>query len=157
MNVLLGQSIATCPAKVYRGCPLRLMTSIGRADNIIEGRSYYLEEALSVLRIVEKVNEEMTTLVIFDELYRGTNSEERIFAARRVLEYLVRRNALVLTATHDLELTSLLEAEYTSFHFSERVGELGLEFDYKLKEGPATTKNAIALLRHLGYPAEITN
>jgi hypothetical protein len=157
VNVLLGQSIATCPAKVYRGCPLRLMTSIGRADNIIEGRSYYLEEALSVLRIVEKVNEEMTTLVIFDELYRGTNSEERIFAARRVLEYLVRRNALVLTATHDLELTSLLEAEYTSFHFSERVGELGLEFDYKLKEGPATTKNAIALLRHLGYPAEITN
>jgi DNA mismatch repair ATPase MutS len=37
------------------------------------------------------------------------------------------------------------------------VGELGLEFDYKLKEGPATTKNAIALLRHLGYPQEITD
>lgn len=74
-------------------------------------------------------------MVIFDELYRGTNSEERIFAARRVLEYLVRRNALVLTATHDLELTSLLAEHYDSFHFSERVGALGLEFDYKLKKG----------------------
>jgi len=95
--------------------------------------------------------------VILDELYRGTNSEERIFAARRVLEYLIRRNALVLAATHDLELTSLLAKEYTSLHFSERVGALGLEFDYKLKEGPATTRNAVALLRHLGYPKEITD
>ena len=157
VNALLAQTIATCLAESYRGCPLRLITSIGRADNVVEGKSYYLEEALGVLRVIEAISAETATLVIFDELYRGTNSEERIFAARRVLEYLVRRNALVLVATHDLELTDLLEGEYTSFHFSERVGELGLEFDYKLKEGPATTKNAIALLRHLGYPQEITD
>ena len=157
VNVLLAQSIATCLARRYRGCPLRLLTSIGRADNIIEGKSYYLEEALSVLRVIEALSDRLTALVIFDELYRGTNSEERIFAARRVLEYLVRRNALVLTATHDLELTSLLAEHYDSFHFSERVGALGLEFDYKLKKGPATTKNAIALLRYLGYPKETTD
>lgn len=157
VNVLLAQSIATCLARKYRGCPLRLLTSIGRADNIIEGKSYYLEEALSVLRVIEALSDRLTALVIFDELYRGTNSEERIFAARRVLEYLVRRNALVLTATHDLELTSLLAEHYDSFHFSERVGALGLEFDYKLKKGPATTKNAIALLRYLGYPKETTD
>lgn len=157
VNVLLAQSIYTCLAKEYRSCPLRLLTSIGRADNVIEGKSYYLEEALSILRVIEALNEELTTLVILDELYRGTNSEERIFAARRVLEYLIRRNALVLAATHDLELTSLLAKEYTSLHFSERVGALGLEFDYKLKEGPATTRNAVALLRHLGYPKEITD
>ncbi len=60
-------------------------------------------------------------------------------------------------ATHDLELADLLRENYRSVHFSERVGALGgLEFDYKLKEGPATTKNAIALLRYLDYPREIT-
>ena len=112
---------------------------------------------MSVLRVIEVVDDGAATLVIFDELYRGTNSEERIFAAQRVLEYLVRRNALVFVATHDLELTGLLADSYTSFHFSERVGPLGLEFDYKLKEGPATTRNAIALLRYLGYPEEITD
>jgi len=82
VNVLLAQSIYTCLAKEYRSCPLRLLTSIGRADNVIEGKSYYLEEALSILRVIEALNEELTTLVILDELYRGTNSEERIFAAR---------------------------------------------------------------------------
>ena len=103
------------------------------------------------------MNNDWVTLAIFDELYRGTNSEERIFAARQVLEYLVQRNVLVLAATHDLELTELLQETYDSWHFSEKVGELGLEFDYKLKKGPALTRNAIALLRHLGYPQEITD
>lgn len=157
VNVLLAQSIATCLAKSYRACPLRLVTSIGRADNLIEGKSYYLEEALSVLRILENVQERVTILAIFDELFRGTNSEERIFAAQRVLQYLIGRNALVLAATHDLELCDLLAEEYTSYHFSERVGDLGLEFDYKLKAGPATTRNALALLRYLGYPQEVTD
>ena len=157
LNVLMAQTIGTCTSRSYLACPVRLLTSIGRSDNVVEGKSYYLEEALSVLRILEVINDDTTTLVIFDELYRGTNSEERIFAAQRVLEYLVQRNSLVFVATHDLELTTLLAHDYTSLHFSERVGQLGLEFDYKLKKGPATTKNAIALLRYLGYPEEITN
>ena len=157
LNVLMAQTIGTCTSKSYQACPVRLLTSIGRSDNVVEGKSYYLEEALSVLRILEVINDDTTTLVIFDELYRGTNSEERIFAAQRVLEYLVCRNSLVFVATHDLELTSLLANSYTSLHYSERVGQLGLEFDYKLKKGPATTKNAIALLRYLGYPKEITD
>lgn len=157
LNVLMAQTIGTCTSRAYQACPMRLLTSIGRSDNVVEGKSYYLEEALSVRRILEVISDEMTTLVIFDELYRGTNSEERIFAAQRVLEYLVRRNSLIFVATHDLELTTLLADTYISWHFSERVGQLGLEFDFKLKKGPATTKNAIALLRYLGYPEEITN
>ena len=157
LNALMAQTVATCTAEAYQASPVRLLTSIGRSDNVVEGKSYYLEEALSVLRVIDVVDDGAATLVIFDELYRGTNSEERIFAAQRVLEYLVRRNALVFVATHDLELTGLLADSYTSFHFSERVGPLGLEFDYKLKEGPATTRNAIALLRYLGYPEEITD
>lgn len=156
LNVLMAQTIGTCTSRSYSACPMRLLSSIGRSDNVVEGKSYYMEEALSVLRILDAVDSETVTLVIFDELYRGTNSEERIFAAQRVLEYLVCRNSLVLVATHDLELTSLLGDQYTSFHFSERVSDLGLEFDYKLKKGPATTRNAIALLRYLGYPEEIT-
>lgn len=156
LNALMAQTIGTCTAHSYQACPVRLLTSIGRSDNVVEGKSYYLEEALSVLRILDVVDDGIVTLVIFDELYRGTNSEERIFAAQRVLDYLVRRNALIFVATHDLELTDLLADTYSSFHFSERVGPLGLEFDYKLKKGPATTRNAIALLRYLGYPEEIT-
>jgi len=52
----------------------------------VEGKSYYLEEALGVKRVVEAVDSNVTIFAIFDEMFRGTNSEERIFAARRVLE-----------------------------------------------------------------------
>ena len=157
LNALFAQTIVTCLAKQYVACRVQLITSIGRADNVVEGKSYYLEEALGVRRVLDALNEEIVTLAIFDELFRGTNSEERIFAAWRVMEYLINRNAMVFVATHDLELTELLEQSYTSVHFSERVGDMGLEFDYKLKKGPATTRNAIALLRYLEYPKEITD
>lgn len=156
LNILLAQSIATCLAAEYKAIPMRLLTCIGRTDNVVEGKSYYLEEALSVKRVLVSLEPHITTVAIFDEMFRGTNSEERIFAARQVLQYLIARNSMVFVATHDLELADLLSSNYRSVHFSERVGTHGLEFDYKLKEGPATTKNAIALLRYLEYPREIT-
>ena len=64
---------------------------------------------------------------------------------------------MIFTATHDLELTEMLTPICQNFHFSEKVSDIGLEFDYTLKPGPAVTRNAIALLRYLGYPAEITD
>lgn len=157
LNIVFAQTITTCLAKKCSLPPTHLMTSIGRADNLVEGKSYYLEEALGVLRIVEAVNDDVVTFAIFDELFRGTNSEERIFAAKQVLKYLWKRNTIVFVATHDLELVELLAGLYDSVHFSEEVSDFGLHFDYKLKKGPATTKNAIALLRYLQYPLEVTD
>lgn len=156
INVLFAQTIHTCLASRYRSRFYRLITSIGRSDNVIEGKSYYLVEALALLRIIETVNDEVTTLCIVDEIFRGTNSAERVAAAQNVLEYLAQRNCVVFAATHDLELTELLKGLYANMHFSEKVTESGLEFDYLVKDGPSTTRNAIKLLEFLGYPEEIT-
>lgn len=157
LNVLLAQSIVTCHARVYKACPLRLITFMDRVESVLEGRGYFLDEALRVRAAIEAIGQAPTTLVIFDELFRGASSAERITAASRVLGYLSKRDAFVLVATHDLELTKLLGDVYANFHFSQGGGESGFQFDYKLKEGPATTRNAIALLRYLGYPEEITD
>jgi DNA mismatch repair ATPase MutS len=46
---------------------------------------------------------------------------------------------------------------YVNYHFSETITEEGIAFNYKLLEGPSTTRNAIKLLRHVGYPDEITD
>ena len=108
LNALLAQTIFTCHARIYEGCFVRLITCIGRSDNVVEGRSYYLEEALAVRRIIRSIENRVATLCIFDEMFRGTNSEERIAAGHRVLEYISQRNAIVFVATHDLELTELL-------------------------------------------------
>ncbi|HKM18010.1 MAG TPA: DNA mismatch repair protein MutS, partial [Limnochordia bacterium] len=158
-NALFAQTIYTCLAQAYRSQFVKLLTSIGRADNIIEGKSYYLVEAQSILRVLKAIEAEssVTVMAIFDEMYRGTNSEERIKAGCRVLEYAAQPGTIILVATHDLELTKMLEQGYANYHFGEKVGGHGLEFDYTLKLGPSQTRNAITLLKALGYPQAITD
>ncbi len=73
-----------------------------------------------------------------------------------VVSYLTGQNALTVIATHDVELADRLNGECAFYHFTDSVDETGLKFDYVLKAGVATTRNAVALLRYLGYPREIT-
>ena len=132
------------------------MTLIGRKDNIIEGKSYYLDEILTLLRIIQACRQDVPCLCLIDELFRGTNSVERISASAEVLLYLAKKNGLIFASTHDLELTRLVADAYINYHFQEEIGEHGLLFNYQLREGPSETRNAIKLLRHVGYPEEIT-
>lgn len=66
-------------------------------------------------------------------------------------------NALTIVATHDIELTGMVKAEYDIYYFDENVGAEGLIFDYNLKRGVSPTTNAIKILDYLGYPKEIVN
>ena len=61
----------------------------------------------------------------------------------------------MFAATHDIELTYMLEETFANYHFEEQILEDKILFDYKLKTGRATSQNAIALLGMLGYPKEI--
>ena len=79
---------------------------------------------------------------------------ERIAATQAVLAYLQPRS-LVVASTHDGELGALLHPAFTEYHFSETVTEADWYFDYLLKPGPLTTRNAIRLLARAGYPAAI--
>ena len=88
-------------------------------------------------------------------MLRGTNTLERIAASSRILSYLARQNTLVFAATHDIELTHILEQDYSNYHFQERIEANQIIFDYKLYKGKAVSKNAIKLLNMMGYPKEI--
>lgn len=92
---------------------------------------------------------------ILDEVFKGTNTVERIAAAKAILSYLNRYNNLVFVSTHDIELSAMLSDDYELYHFSESVIEGQLSFDHKLKPGQLTTRNAIKLLEIAGYPQEI--
>ena len=156
VNAILAQSIGTVAAEAYRAPPLQVMSSVDIADDLRGRRSYYLEEVHAVLQLVEQASASQPCLFILDELFRGTNPVERIAAATEVLEYLARRHT-VLAATHDLELCGLLADRFDNAHFEEQVTDSGLAFDYRLRPGPCTTRNAIALLRVVGFPAEIVD
>ena len=155
-NVLLAQTIATTTTSYYSGSFFRILTSISRTDDLAAGKSYYYVEAERILKAIQSLNTGIPTLCIIDELLSGTNSVERLQASEAIIQYLARQNTLTIIATHDLELAERLNGRCDFYHFTGSVDENGLKFDYLLKPGIATTPNAIALLKYLGYPKEIT-
>ncbi|ADL52181.1 MutS-related protein [Clostridium cellulovorans] len=151
INALLAQTILTTFSKEYKGSIFYISSSISPEDSIVEGKSYYLGEAEGILRIVNKSKLKVPTLAMIDEIFRGTNPVERISAAANISNYLVENNALPLIATHDLELTKMVN-NFKFFYLKEDVKDGGMTFDYKLREGISPTRNAIKLLKMLGYP-----
>ena len=156
---VLAQTIHTCPADRYEAPALRIYSSMSLKDDLLGGQSYYMVEIRSIKRILEQVKqaekEQCYVLCFVDEVLRGTNTVERIAASTQIMRMLSVNNALCFAATHDVELTKLLEKEYDNYHFEERIEEDDIFFPYKLLKGPATTRNAIALLKMLGYDAQI--
>ena len=152
---ILAQSTYTCPAAAYRGSIFRIVSSVNPIDDLIEGKSFYFVEAERLLTMIRSSQGPTPVLCLVDELLRGTNSTERLAASEEILSYLGRNNAVVVAATHDVELVDRLAQSYENFHFSDHVDTGGLHFDYRLRPGRATTTNAIRLLEHLHYPDEI--
>jgi len=155
VNAVFAQTIVTCSANQYQTSIFRVRSLIGRQDNLIEGKSYYLDEIQSLLKLLKSGNDSAPHLYLLDELFRGTNSAERIASSIEILHYLGKRKGYVLASTHDLEITELIGPGFANYHFREEIGEEGIAFNYKLLSGPSTTRNAIKLLRHVGYPQEI--
>ena len=88
-------------------------------------------------------------------MLRGTNTIERIAASSRILRSLVKKNVLPLAATHDIELSYILEDVYENYHFEEEIAENDVLFNYLIKDGRATSRNAIKLLEIIGYDKKI--
>ncbi|MEO8070209.1 MAG: hypothetical protein ABI652_02320, partial [Acidobacteriota bacterium] len=162
VTAVMAQTINTCVADGYAAPVFAVRTCIGRSDDPASGKSYYLAEVEAVLDLVRAAESATPHLMLFDELFRGTNTVERIAAGEAVLVALIADTRdgnttphVVLAATHDQELVDLLRDGYAPYHFTDTVGDEGLSFDYRLRAGPAVTRNAIALLRLRGAPARL--
>ena len=128
-----------------------------RRDDIDSGESYFIVEIRSLKRILDAAQTEgVPVLGIVDEVLRGTNTIERISASSQILRRLSDTNAIVFAATHDIELSYILEKFYKNYHFTEQITDGDVRFDYVLREGRATSRNAIALLEVSGYGEDIS-
>lgn len=155
VNAILAQSIHTCMARNVKMPHVDVITSMAVQDDIMSGDSYFIKEIKYLKRMLEHLNAKRGTICIIDEILRGTNTKERIAASRAIMEYLSKENCLVMVASHDQELTVLLQDMYDNYHFSEKIGKQDISFDYKLYTGPATSNNAIRLLEYTGFPEKI--
>ena len=154
---ILAQSVHTVPAGSYRASFFRTYTSMALRDDIDSGESYFIVEIRSLKRILDAAQTEgVPVLGIVDEVLRGTNTIERISASSQILRRLSDTNAIVFAATHDIELSYILEKYYKNYHFTEQITDGDVRFDYVLREGRATSRNAIALLEVSGYGEDIS-
>lgn len=161
LNAILAQTIHTCTADSYQGSVFRIYSSMSLKDDLVSGDSYYMAEVKSIRRILNEVQEaekdKKQVLCFVDEVLRGTNTVERIAASTQILKALAITNVMCFAATHDLELTMLLKDVYDNYHFEEEIVEDDIFFPYRIQKGPAVSRNAIALLKVLGYDKDIVN
>ncbi len=159
LNAVLAQTIHTCLARRYEAPFFRIYSSMSLKDDLAGGQSYYMVEIKSIKRILDQTKraqkEHGYVLCFVDEVLRGTNTVERIAASAQIMKMFAQGNVICFAATHDVELTKLLEQEYVNYHFEERIEAEDVFFPYTLMPGPATTRNAIALLKVLGYDEQI--
>ncbi len=157
VTAVLAQTINTCLATAYEAPVFAVRSCIGRNDDLVAGKSYYIVEVEALMALVRASLDAAPHLFLLDELFRGTNAVERIAAGHAVLVELIARGSaptphVVLAATHDGELVDLLPELFAPYHFGDAVDADGLVFDHRLRPGPATSRNAIALLRIHGAP-----
>lgn len=158
LNAILAQSIATVPAKRCVTSYYRVYSSMALRDDLGSGESYYMAEIRSLKRILDAAADKKQTgriLCFIDEVLRGTNTVERIAASTQIMKHFTELGVLCFAATHDIELTHLLENEYDNYHFEEEVADGDIHFNYELQSGRATTRNAIRLLEIMGYDGRI--
>lgn len=156
INAILAQTVNTCTASAYRACFYRIYSSMALRDNLLSKESYYIVEIKSLKRILDAMGKsEIPVLCFVDEVLRGTNTVERIAASTQILKAFADEGIMCFAATHDIELTQLLRHIYQNYHFEEDIIKDDIVFNYELKHGAATTRNAIKLLGMLGYDASM--
>lgn len=155
INVICGQTLNTCFASSFAMSWTRVFSAIRISDDLMNSRSYYFEEVLTIKEMLDKSIENKPNLFLLDEIFKGTNTIERISAGKAVLSALAGNSNMVFVSTHDIELTDLLKDEYALYHFSEKVESKMVDFDYKLKEGKLKNRNAIRILEINDYPPSV--
>jgi len=156
ISAILAQTINTAIAEQFTLQPGHVLTSMAVEDDILAGDSYFVAEIKSIKRLLKQVEKGERCYCFIDEILKGTNTIERIAASSSVVTWLAGYPSLSFVATHDIELTEILKNYCDNVHFEETVTEeQGITFDYVLKQGPAVTRNAIALLKVMDYPEKI--
>lgn len=157
LGAVFAQTLYTVPAGRWRAPFYRVMSSMALRDNLTGGESYFMVEIRALKRILDAAaGEKQTPVLCFvDEVLRGTNTVERIAASSRILQSLTGKGVLCFAATHDIELTHLLESSYENYHFEETIEDGDISFNYLLKKGRAQSRNAIRLLEVMGYDRQV--
>lgn len=152
VNLVLAYMGAPVCAKSFTCSIMDIYTCMRTVDNLEKGISSFYAEILRVKSITEASELNKNIFFLLDELFKGTNSEDRHVGARALINQLSKKGAMGMVSTHDLELCDLeVENEkIKNYHFEEYYENGEIKFNYEIKEGKSTTRNAIYLVKLAG-------
>jgi Mismatch repair ATPase (MutS family) len=152
VNLILAMNGAPIPAKQFEFTPCNILSSIKIQDSLANHESYFYAELVRLKEIIEQAEQNPRTLVILDEILRGTNTKDKQTGSLGLLEKLISLNTMVIIATHDLVIGNMEQKypDYVSNHcFEVELTDDQLFFDYKLKDGISKKLNASFLMKKM--------
>ncbi len=152
INLVLACAGAPVCAERFKCSLMDVYSSIHINDNLEKNISNFYAELLRIKLLVEAARTGKPMLFLIDEIFKGTNSKDRILGAQAVIKSLHELGAVGLVSTHDLEL-SRLEKDISlikNYHFTDRISGNEITFDYRLKTGVSKSTNALALMKIIG-------
>ena len=157
INLVLAYTGAPVCASEMACSLMQIYSKMQIHDNLEERVSTFYAELKRMKMIIDAAQKKEPLIFLLDEIFRGTNSRDRIKATRTVTRQLYDLNTVGLITTHDLELGAL-EKEYPGFiknyHFTDQIYDGRIHFDYRLKPGISQTANAVTLMKMIGIQVE---
>ena len=149
---MLAQCGAPVCAQSFNLTPVRLLTCIRITDSLHEHTSYFMAELKKLQQISHALREDIFSLVLIDEILRGTNSDDKHHGSQKYIEQLISFPCLSLFATHDVQLGQL-EQTYPglvgNYCFESTIQDNEIYFDYKLHKGVSKNRNASFLMKKM--------
>jgi len=155
INMVLSYIGAAVCADRFEVPYMKIFTSMRVTDDVAGGISTFYAEILRIKSMTEYIarGESVPAMCFIDEIFKGTNSADRIVGATEAIRKLSEGNSMVMVSTHDFELCDMKTADGVpadNRHFEEHYVDDKLSFDYRIKDGRCTTRNAMAILRMAG-------
>jgi DNA mismatch repair ATPase MutS len=153
VNIILAYAGSCVCAEAFTVSVAELMSSMRIEDNLAENTSTFYAELKKIKSIIDAVNEERNLFILLDEILRGTNSLDRHTGSKALIQQLIKKHAIAVIATHDIELSKLendFQQSIKNYHFDVQVNGDKLFFDYKLKDGICQSMNASVLMKQIG-------
>lgn len=150
INYVLAMNGMPVFADSLRVSVFSLFTSMRTTDDLTRGISYFNAELLRLSQLLSYCRTQHHTLVILDEILKGTNSLDKLNGSRLFLQHISELPVTAVVATHDLELSKMADEHPSRFHNYCFEIELGTDvtYSYKITQGVARNQNATYLLRN---------
>lgn len=153
INTVLALAGAPVCAKSMNVSVINIVSYMRIKDSLNESTSTFKAELDRLQMLLNAVDSGKKIFFLIDEMLRGTNSVDKYLGSKAVIEQLIRKNAVGMVATHDLQIAEL-EKQYPeyirNFYFDIQIKDGEMLFDYKIKHGECKTFNAAILLRRIG-------